>query len=91
VVIKAGALNGFSREGLSAGDEPESAMQEPKGISHGESTAKGSEATSCIPFGVSGEEDAGKGFFGDDDIGIAFVVPQADVIGGAMFFNEVAF
>lgn len=66
-------------------------MEGLEGFSDGICVGIGPEGFAEGFSGVAGVEDAGEGFFGDGDVGIGFIVPHADVVGGAVFFDEVAF
>lgn len=91
VVVEAGALFGPARPRLSAGDKGENFVECLDGFSDAVCAGVGSECFAEGSFGVAGEDDSGECFFGDGDVGVAFVIAHSDVVGGAMFFDEVAF
>lgn len=91
VIVEAGALFFATGPRFSAGDEGEDFVEGLESFSDGVCVGIGAESFAEGFSGIAGVEDAGEGFFGDGDVGIGFIVPHADVVGGAVFFDEVAF
>ena len=44
-----------------------------------------------LAFDLAGDKDTRVGLGGDQDVGIGFAVPQQNVVGGLVFFDEIVF
>lgn len=91
VVVEAWSLFGLSAPRFAAWDEGEDFVEGLESFADGVGAGVGSKGFADGFAGVAGEDDTGEGFFSDGDVGVAFVIAHADVVGGPVFFDEVAF